>query len=82
MPVSKPDPAPAAGSAEASKNGSLTYTVKAGDNLSDIAAWFKKHGFRDIYEKNKKIIGADPDLIYPGQRIVINGGVMTMAGPK
>ncbi|WP_327066458.1 transglycosylase family protein [Kitasatospora sp. NBC_01302] len=42
------------------------YTVKAGDTLSRIAA---AHGtdWQSLYQKNAQVIGADADLIMPGQ---------------
>lgn len=45
------------------------YVVKKGDCLSYIAKreYGKASRWREIYEKNKSVIGADPDLIYPGQ---------------
>lgn len=47
-----------------------TYTVVAGDTLSSIA---RKYGttWQKIYEKNKSVIGSDPDLIRPGQVLTI-----------
>ncbi len=57
---------------------SITYTVKRGDTLSGIAAWFKQHGFGDLYRANRAVIGRDPDLIRPGQRITISHGVMEL----
>ncbi len=50
-----------------------TYTVQSGDSLSKIA---KSHygdagDWKRIYEANKTLIGANPDLIHPGQRLVI-----------
>lgn len=45
-------------------------TVKSGDSLSKIAA---AHGtnWQALYAKNKSVVGKNPDLIYPGQKIVI-----------
>lgn len=57
---------------------SITYTVKANDTLTGIAEWFRLHGYGSLYAANAKVIGADPDLIRPGQRITISGGVMTI----
>ena len=57
---------------------SITYTVKPGDNLFVIAAWFKAHGYGAIYNANKAIIGANPNLIFPGQHITISGGSLSM----
>lgn len=48
-------------------NTSLTtYVVKSGDTLSGIAS---KYGttWQNIYEKNKNVIGSNPNLIKPGQ---------------
>ncbi|MFD5519405.1 transglycosylase family protein [Streptomyces sp. NPDC127066] len=46
------------------------YTVREGDTLSAIAA---RHGttWRKIYAANESVIGGDPDLIVPGQRLDI-----------
>ncbi len=47
-----------------------TYTVKSGDSLSKIG---QRHGvaWREIYEANKDVIGDNPDLIKPGQKLRI-----------
>ncbi len=58
----------------------VTYTVKAGDTLSTIAAWFHKHGYGALYEANRAVIGSNPNLIFPGERITISSGVMTTGG--
>ncbi|MFI9244559.1 transglycosylase family protein [Streptomyces sp. NPDC053086] len=46
------------------------YTVREGDTLSIIAA---RHGttWQRIYAANEAVIGGDPDLIVPGQRLVL-----------
>jgi hypothetical protein len=46
------------------------YTVRQGDTLSRIAA---RHGigWEQLYAANKAVIGADPDMIVPGQRLDI-----------
>lgn len=67
-------PNPSRPEKEKGAKASVTYTVQTGDNLSVIAWWFQIHGYRSIYETNKKVIGSNPDLIYPGQKIVIVGG--------
>lgn len=59
--------------------GPITYTVLPGDNLSVIAAWFKQHGYGALYEANKAVIGANPNLIHPGQKITIGGSQMTVS---
>lgn len=45
------------------------YTIKSGDSLFMIAKRILGDGnrWREIYEKNKAVIGANPNLIYPGQ---------------
>ena len=67
-----------AGNAPASK--SITYTVKPGDNLTVIAEWFKLHGYGKLYERNKAVIGDNPNLIYPGQEITVSSAGMTLGG--
>ncbi|WP_327351788.1 transglycosylase family protein [Streptomyces sp. NBC_01304] len=50
------------------------YTVVRGDSLSRIAdTEHVKGGWRHLYEANRKVIGGDPDLILPGQRIALGG---------
>jgi murein DD-endopeptidase MepM/ murein hydrolase activator NlpD len=46
------------------------YVIKAGDTLSGIAAKFGTTWQR-IYEKNAAVIGPNPNLIYPGTKIII-----------
>lgn len=50
-----------------------SYTVKSGDSLYKIAAKVYGNGdsWRKIYDKNKKLIGANPNVIKPGQKLVI-----------
>jgi LysM repeat protein len=62
-PAPEPTPAPAA----------QTYTVVAGDTLWGIAQQFYGDGTRypDIYNANVDVIGADPNLIIPGQVLTI-----------
>ena len=51
-------------------NSKKYYVVKKGDNLTKIA---KKYNttWQSIYNKNKDIIGNNPNLIYPGQILYI-----------
>jgi LysM repeat protein len=46
------------------------YVVVRGDNLTKIG---RKYGltWQAIYNKNKSVIGGNPNLIYPGQRYII-----------
>ena len=46
------------------------YVVKAGDNLSKIAGKFGTT-WQKIYEKNKDVIGNNPNMIYAGQKLKI-----------
>ncbi|MGI8679048.1 MAG: LysM peptidoglycan-binding domain-containing protein [Jatrophihabitans sp.] len=82
-PVATPSPrattgAPTTGGPSAAQ--SVTYVVKPGDNLTVIAQWFKLHGYGNLYEQNKAVIGDNPNLIFPGQKITIAGGKMTVGG--
>ena len=66
------------------------YTVKPGDTLSEIALHFYGEGtepyWKKIYDANKAVIGADPDLIKPGQQLTVPPGeheiTITMAPPQ
>ncbi|MET7674522.1 transglycosylase family protein [Streptomyces seoulensis] len=50
------------------------YTVVRGDTLSGIAGEHRVHeGWRGLYEDNRTVIGADPNLIIPGQRLSLHG---------
>ena len=46
------------------------YVVKKGDNLSKIARKYKTT-WKTIYEKNKRTIGDNPNLIRVGQKLII-----------
>ncbi|MFI8961801.1 transglycosylase family protein [Streptomyces sp. NPDC053493] len=48
------------------------YTVTPGDSLSKIAR--DEHvqgGWKRLYERNRQVVGGDPDLIHPGQRLTL-----------
>jgi nucleoid-associated protein YgaU len=49
------------------------YTVRPGDTLYGIAKLELGNGarWREIYDLNKSVIGPDPNLILPGQRLVM-----------
>lgn len=51
----------------------MKYTIKEGDTLSEIARdkLGSYLGWTEIYKINKGVIGADPDVIKPGQEIDI-----------
>ncbi len=50
-----------------------THTVGKGDSLSKIAKTYYGHTgkWKQLYQANKAVIGANPDLIKPGQVLVI-----------
>jgi resuscitation-promoting factor RpfA len=59
-------------SAKANHNTNRTYTVKPGDNLSAIAAQIGiAGGWQSLYKLNQHIIGPNPNLIYPGQKLTL-----------
>ncbi|NNN34928.1 LysM peptidoglycan-binding domain-containing protein [Streptomyces sp. S3(2020)] len=66
---SEPSKAPARSRSHTDRSASRgDYTVRKGDTLSGIAA---RHGttWQRIHAANKAVIGDDPDLIVPGQRL-------------
>ncbi|WP_051943893.1 transglycosylase family protein [Streptacidiphilus rugosus] len=68
--------APAASTTTAARS----YTVQSGDWLSTIAQ--KEHvsgGWQRLYELNRSVLTSGPDLIYPGQRLVLGGGAAASA---
>ncbi|MGH3279876.1 MAG: LysM peptidoglycan-binding domain-containing protein [Trebonia sp.] len=55
----------------AARAQSTTYRVQAGDTLSKLASrFFHNDDWQYLYHENDKTI-SDPNLIYPGQRLVI-----------
>lgn len=60
-----------------------TYVVKEGDCLWNIAKQFYGNGasYTDIYNANKDVVGADPNLIYAGQVLTIPGASGSAAPP-
>lgn len=65
---------PAATERPAKEVASTTYVVVKGDNLSKIAKKLTGNSanWKAIYEQNKGVIGGNPNLIYPGQQLVIS----------
>ncbi|MFF4233542.1 transglycosylase family protein [Streptomyces sp. NPDC001820] len=48
------------------------YTVARGDSLSKIAdAEEVSGGWQRLYAQNRVVIGGDPDLIHPGQKLIL-----------
>ncbi|NYI06000.1 VanW family protein [Allostreptomyces psammosilenae] len=49
-----------------------TYTVRAGDTLSGIAAeQGVPGGWPALYQANRDVVGSDPNLLRPGQRLQV-----------
>jgi nucleoid-associated protein YgaU len=49
-----------------------TYQVQAGDTLSTIAEQQGVNGgWQALYELNRQVVGADPNLILPGQQLAL-----------
>lgn len=49
-----------------------SYVVQRGDSLSAIAAHFHlKGGWQSLYNANRGVIGSNPNLIKPGQKLTI-----------
>lgn len=68
---SKPAKTPARSESHTNRGASRgDHTVRSGDTLTKVAA---RHGttWQKVYAANKAVIGADPDLIVPGQRLEI-----------
>ncbi|MEO3780287.1 transglycosylase family protein [Micromonospora sp. B11E3] len=50
--------------------GGRTYVVRSGDTLSEIAqAKDVRGGWRALWQRNERVVGDQPDLIFPGQRL-------------
>ncbi|MCS0602071.1 LysM peptidoglycan-binding domain-containing protein [Streptomyces sp. LP11] len=61
---------PAGHTNRSASRGTGDYTVREGDTLSVIAA---RHGttWQRVYAANRAVIGTDPDVIVPGQRLAL-----------
>ncbi|MFD4630360.1 transglycosylase family protein [Streptomyces sp. NPDC058284] len=66
----QPGTAPYRSDRGASRGTPGNYTVRQGDTLSRIAA---RHGtgWQRLYAANRQVIGGDPDVIVPGQRLTV-----------
>jgi LysM repeat protein len=89
-PVAKPAPKPVAARPVAKpgvkttvKPAASVYRVVSGDSLSKIAgAHSVKGGWHTLYAVNRKVVGANPNLIFPGQQLSLTGTVAKAAPAK
>ncbi|WP_369144623.1 transglycosylase family protein [Streptomyces sp. R44] len=64
-----------------SQGTSGEYTVRPGDSLSGIAEENElPGGWTALYDANKRTVGADPDLILPGQSLDLTIGSVAAEG--
>jgi cell division septation protein DedD len=71
-PSTQPNPSTQPSPSTQPKADGRTCVVQAGDTLSGIAErQHVKGGWRSLYEHNRKLVGADPNLILPGQRLAL-----------
>ncbi|MFI5721627.1 transglycosylase family protein [Streptomyces cyaneofuscatus] len=69
-PPRKPRTTPAAATPTHVPGKRDAYTVATGDSLSGIAdAQRVSGGWQQLYAANRTVVGDDPDLIFPGQRL-------------
>nr|BEK69886.1 M23 family metallopeptidase [Kitasatospora purpeofusca] len=74
--------APAAPAAEAAPAAPVDYKVVGGDTLSKIAdAKNVEGGWKALFEHNRSVIGANPNLIYPGQQLALGAKAAEAAKP-
>ncbi|MEU5165822.1 transglycosylase family protein [Streptomyces mutomycini] len=60
-----------------------SYTVARGDSLSKIASAERvEGGWQRLYSANRTVVGADPDLILPGQRLTLDVAATPPAAPR
>lgn len=58
-----------------------SYTVASGDSLSGIASAQRvRGGWQGLYAANRTVVGEDPDLILPGQRLSLDGSRASKTG--
>lgn len=70
--------APRDEAAQVDSRDTARYEVRSGDNLSSIAAAHEvEGGWQRLYDRNRQVVGGNPDLILPGQRLALSP-----AGPE
>jgi murein DD-endopeptidase MepM/ murein hydrolase activator NlpD len=68
----KPDADPKPSTPKPSTSAGDKYTVVRGDTLSKIAvAQDVDGGWQALYAENKSVVGSNPNLIYPGQKLTL-----------
>ncbi|MFF7591588.1 peptidoglycan DD-metalloendopeptidase family protein [Kitasatospora purpeofusca] len=72
----------AAPAAEAAPAAPVDYKVVGGDTLSKIAdAKNVEGGWKALFEHNRSVIGANPNLIFPGQHLALGAKAAEAAKP-
>jgi LysM repeat protein len=65
-------PSSASSPSRLASTGSGNYTVRAGDTLSSIAQRYGiAGGWQTLYQKNQKVVGANPNVIFRGQKLTV-----------
>ncbi|WP_405719072.1 peptidoglycan DD-metalloendopeptidase family protein [Streptomyces sp. NBC_00046] len=84
VPAAAPQPAAATHAAPVAQKqaATTTYSVVSGDYLSKIAAEHQiKGGWQQLYQDNRKVVGEDPSLIFPGMKLTLGGKAAGNAAP-
>ncbi|MFG3257021.1 transglycosylase family protein [Streptomyces sp. NPDC048172] len=71
----QPKPAkPAQPAKPAPQTGGSAYVVKGGDTLHKIAdAHGVEGGWKAVYDQNRKAVGGNPNVIFPGLKLTLGG---------
>ena len=79
-----PPKAPARTPARTGTGPTVEHTVRHGDTLSGIAEELHvPGGWKPLYAANRGVVGSDPDLILPGERITWHAAAASgTTGPK
>lgn len=64
-----------------SAKGTNAYTVVSGDTLGSIGSELGV-GWQKLYSDNRSVIGSDPDMILPGQRLSYGSGSGAPSAPS
>jgi murein DD-endopeptidase MepM/ murein hydrolase activator NlpD len=80
-PPTQPQTRPAAATPTHVPGKRDSYTVASGDSLSGIASAQRvRGGWQGLYAANRTVVGSDPDLIFPGQRLSLDQSRAPKAG--